>query len=87
MKQIFEFFGFLALVGEFATIYTLAACVSNSEPFPAWFPAAWYLLVFGTIAAVIGALVRLTMRRKRNRQKRLGMIKIEGRTGRVYLAR
>lgn len=87
MKQIFEFFGFLALAGESVTIYTLIACVSNSEPFPAWFPSAWYLLVFGTIAAVIGALVRLTMRRKRNRQKRLGMIQVEGRTGRVYLTR
>lgn len=91
MKQIFEFFGFLALVGEYITIYTAVGCISNGEPFPAWFYPAVYLLVFGTfaaaIAAIIGALVCVGRCRAAKRRRRLGMINIEGRTGRVYLVR
>lgn len=85
MKQIFEFFGFLTLVGEYITIYTAAGCIINGEPFPAWFYPAAYLLAGGTIAVIIGAVVCLATRRVRNRRRRLGIIKIEGRTGMVYL--
>ena len=87
MKQMFEFFGFLTLVGEYITIYTAAGCIINGEPFPAWFYPAAYLLAGGIIAVIIGALVCLATRRVRNRRRRLGMIRIEGKTGRVYLVR
>ena len=87
MKHIIEFFGFLTLAGEAATIYTLVACVSSGEPFPAWFYPAMYLLTVGGIAAVIGVLASLAVHGIRNRQKRLGMIRIEGRTGRVYIGK
>jgi hypothetical protein len=87
MKHIIEFFGFLALAGEAATIYTLVACVSSGEPFPAWFYPAMVLLTVGGIAAVIGVLAVLAVHGIRNRQKRLGMIRIEGRTGRVYIGK
>lgn len=87
MKQIFEFFGLLAVIGEYITIYTAAGCIINGEPFPAWFYPAAYLLAGGTIAVIIGAVVCLATRRVRNRRRRLGMIKIEGKTGRVYLVR
>ena len=88
MKQIFEFFGFLALVGEYITIYTAVGCISNGEPFPAWFYPAVYLLAFGAFAAITAGLVCLARHSAhRRRGQRLGMVKIEGRTGRVYLAR
>ena len=86
MKQIFEFFGFLALVGEYITIYTAVGCISNGEPFPAWFYPAVYLLAFGAFAAITAGLVYLA-RHSARRGQRLGMVKIEGRTGRVYFGK
>lgn len=85
MKQIFEFFGFLTLVGEYITIYTAAGCIINGEPFPAWFYPAAYLLAGGTIAVIIGAVVCLATRRVRNRRRRLGMVCIDGRRGLLYI--
>lgn len=85
MKQIFEFFGFLTLVGEYITIYTAAGCIINGEPFPAWFYPAVYLLAGGIIAVIIGAVVCLATRRVRNRRRRMGMVRIDGRTGLLYI--
>ncbi len=84
MKTALELFGFFALVGEYLTIYTMVACITYGEAFPAWFPAALYLMVFAMLSGVaVGVMAIVRWVRRKTRRDCLGTIKFDM-NGRMY---
>jgi predicted membrane channel-forming protein YqfA (hemolysin III family) len=93
MEKTKNFLGALAgcyIFGEMITVYTLIACTSTPQPFPAWFQPAWYFYLVTmsiVIAAVVAALVMVSVReiRRRSRKnRRLGMVRMNVNTGMWY---
>lgn len=90
MKRISEFLAFCFIAGEMLTVCTLIGCVTNGEPFPVWFRAAWTFycgtLVIGLAGVVVVLIAKVTQkyRRWRNRCRRLGMVRMNIDTGVWY---
>ena len=90
MKKVLEFLVFCYLVGEMLTVYTMIACVTFSEPFPAWFHGAWVfycvtmlIALSGVVAALVWVSAREIKARSR-KNRRLGMVRMDQCTGRWY---
>lgn len=90
MKRILEFLTVCYILGEMLTVYTLIACTSTPQPFPAWFQPAWYFYLVTmsiVIAAVVAALVRVSVReikRRSRKNRRLGMVRMDLDSGRWF---
>ena len=93
MKRISEFLAVCFFGGEMLTIYTLVGCVTNGEPFPVWFRAAWYFycgtLLIGLAGAAVYLIAKIAQkcRQRNNSRRRLGMVRMNLDTGRWYCER
>ena len=93
MEKIKNFLGALAgcyVVGEMFTVYTLIACTSTPQPFPAWFQPAWYfylitaIIAVAAVLAVVGVVSVREIKRRSRKNRRRGMVRMDLDSGRWY---